>query len=610
MAPPLLTLRGAHLRIGSQTLFADLDVAIERDDRICLVGRNGAGKSTLLKAIAGSIDLDRGERFLQPRTRVAYLPQDPALPKGASARDVVLDGLGAQDADGAADHLADAALARFDIAPDLAVDHLSGGEARRIALARAMVGDPEILLLDEPTNHLDIKAIERLEADLQGLHGALVMISHDRRFLTALSRSIWWLDRGKVRRLDQGFGAFESWSADVLAEEEAELHRLAKAIESETDWLHFGVTARRKRNQGRLRRLETMRQERAERLRPEGQVKLDVQTAAKSGRLVIEAEAVAKRFAERTIIQDFSTRIIRGDRIGIIGPNGAGKTTLIRLLTGDLSPDSGRVSLGTNLRIASIDQRRDSLDLTKSPWQTLCPDGGDQVEVQGRFRHVVGYLKDFLFRPEQLRTPISALSGGERNRLLLARELARPANLLVMDEPTNDLDMDTLDLLQEMLADFDGTLLLVSHDRDFLDRLVTSTIVLEGDGKAMEYAGGYTDCQRQLRSATAGLTKGLAPAETSLPEKTKAAAPKADHREAGRAQRQAERDRARLERQMERLQAEKTTLEAALADPGLYARDPTAFETKSAELARVQKELEQTEERWLEVELQAEAAAS
>ncbi|MEL6961993.1 MAG: ABC-F family ATP-binding cassette domain-containing protein, partial [Pseudomonadota bacterium] len=459
MAPPLLTLRNAHLRIGSQTIFADLDVAIGRDDRICLVGRNGAGKSTLLKTIAGLIDLDGGERFLQPRTQVAYLPQDPALSKGASAREIVLSGLAGRAAEGEDDHLADAMLERFAIVPERLVDSVSGGEARRIALARALIGNPEILLLDEPTNHLDIQAIEQLEVDLHTFRGAIVMISHDRRFLTALSRSTWWLDRGKVRVNEDGFDAFEDWSATVLAEEEAELHRLAKAIEAETEWLHFGVTARRKRNQGRLRRLHAMRQERAERLRPEGQAKLENQSVSKSGRLVIEADGIEKRFDERVILQDFSTRIMRGDRIGIIGPNGAGKTTLIRLLTGDLPPDSGCVRLGTNLDVATIDQRRDSLALDKSPWDTLCPDGGDHVEVQGRFRHVVGYLKDFLFRSEQLRTPIRALSGGERNRLLLAQQLARPANLLVMDEPTNDLDMETLDLLQERLAEFEGTLL-------------------------------------------------------------------------------------------------------------------------------------------------------
>ncbi|MDH3659063.1 MAG: ATP-binding cassette domain-containing protein [Alphaproteobacteria bacterium] len=603
MAPPLLTLRNAHLKIGSQTLFAELDVAIGRDDRVCLVGRNGAGKSTLLKAIAGLIDLDSGERFLQSRTTVAYLPQDPDLPAGTTALEVTLLGLAADRDPETGRHLAISALSRFGIDPNLTSDAVSGGEARRIALARALVGEPEILLLDEPTNHLDIQAIERLEGDLGSFRGAVVMISHDRRFLSSLSKRTWWLDRGQVCVLDQGFDAFERWSQDLLAEEETELHRLSKAIEAETEWLHFGVTARRKRNQGRLRRLRAMRQDRAERLRPEGQVKLEGQSAGASGRLVIEATSIAKSFGECSIIEDFSTRVMRGDRIGIIGPNGAGKTTLIRMLTGELAPDQGQVRLGTKLDIARIDQRRDSLDPAKSPWQTLCPDGGDQVEVQGRFRHVVGYLRDFLFRPEQLRTPIRALSGGERNRLLLAKQLAHPANLLVMDEPTNDLDMETLDLLQEMLTDFDGTLLLVSHDRDFLDRLVTSTIALEGDGKAMEYAGGYSDYLRQRSPPTAdGRLGNAVPARTVRT--------KEDHRQAGRQARQAERDRARLEKQIERLQNEKAKLETALADPDLYTKDPGAFAANTEALERLQRALDEAEERWLALELEAEASAS
>ena len=594
MAPPPLSLRNAHLQIGSQTLFAALDVAIKRDDRICLVGRNGAGKSTLLKAIAGLIELDGGERFLKPRTTVAYLPQEPALPAGKTALGVTLEGLAADRDPENGRHLAMSALARFDIASDLATDAASGGEARRIALARALVGEPEILLLDEPTNHLDIQAIERLESDLRSFRGAVVMISHDRRFLSSLSKCTWWLDRGKVRVLDQGFDSFESWSQNLLAQEEGELHRLSKAIEAETEWLHFGVTARRKRNQGRLRRLQAMRKERAERLRPEGQVKLESQGAGASGRLVIEATAIAKRFGERVIVEDFSTRIMRGDRIGIIGPNGAGKTTLIRLLTGELPPDEGQVRLGTKLDVATIDQRRDLLDPSKSPWQTLCPDGGDQVEVQGRFRHVVGYLRDFLFRPEQLRTPIRALSGGERNRLLLAKQLARPANLLVMDEPTNDLDMETLDLLQETLTDFSGTLLLVSHDRDFLDRLVTSTIAFEGNGGVREYAGGYTDYLRQRLPPADGQQGNVTPARTVQP--------KQDHRKAGRQARQAERDQARLEKQIDRLQTEKATLETALADPDLYARDPDMFAAKTDELTDLQHALNEAEERWLALE--------
>jgi ATP-binding cassette subfamily F protein uup len=497
--------------------------------------------------------------------------------------------------------LVEAALARFDVAPTLKVDQCSGGEARRIALARAKVGAPEILLLDEPTNHLDIAAIERLERDLAGFRGAIVMISHDRRFLSVLSKRIWWLDRGQVRSLDRGFDQFDRWSADVLANEEVELNRLSKAIDAETDWLHFGVTARRKRNQGRLRRLQAMRQERAERIRPDGKVKLDAGVGAKSGRLVIEAQSISKRFGDQVVIEDFSTRVMRGDRVGIIGPNGAGKTTLIRLMTGVLPPDQGVVRLGTQLDIALIDQQRDGLDLNATPWQTLCPDGGDQVEVQGRWRHVVGYLRDFLFRPEQLRTPVRALSGGERNRLLLAKQLARPANLMVLDEPTNDLDMETLDLLQEMLTDFSGTLLLVSHDRDFLDRLVTSTIAFEGKGVLREYAGGYRDyLDQRPRASDTG-----PPVTTG---KVKPLKPRPD-REMGKRSRKIERELARLIEQIDRWQREKTALEAGLADRGLYARDPAAFQAKTDQLAELQRQLDQAEERWLALELESEAAA-
>jgi len=601
MAPPLLTLRNAHLRIGSQVLFADLDLAIGRDDRICLVGRNGAGKSTLLKVIADLIELDAGERFLQPRTTVAYLPQEPDLPTGATALEATISGLGPDDE--MSHHLAEAMLARFEIAPDRCIDGFSGGEARRVALARAMVQEPEILLLDEPTNHLDIKAIEQLEQDLKDFRGAIVMISHDRRFLSALSQKTWWLDRGKVRASDQGFDHFDSWSAEVLQNEEAELHRLSKAIEAETEWLHFGVTARRKRNQGRLRRLKAMRQERAEQIRPEGQAKLETGIANKSGRLVIEAKTITKSFGDHLIIDGFSTRIMRGDRVGIIGPNGAGKTTLIRLLTGSMPPDEGTIRLGTQLDVALIDQRRDGLDLSATPWETLCPDGGDQVEVQGRWRHVVGYLKDFLFRPEQLRTPIKALSGGERNRLLLAKQLAHPANLLVLDEPTNDLDMDTLDLLLEMLADFAGTLLLVSHDRDFLDRLVTSTIVFEGKGRIAEYAGGYSDYMRQRPEA--------ADAGSSAPDRTnkRAKQPKPD-RQRDRQSKQHERALTRTLKEIEKLQSQKTILESELDDADLYARDPGSFQAKSDQLAKLQQQLEDAEERWLELEIASEAAAS
>jgi ABC transport system ATP-binding/permease protein len=590
MPAPLLSLRSATVRIGDQTLFAELSLALARGERVCLVGRNGSGKSTLLKALAGLIELDAGERFLQPRTTVAYLPQEPDLAPTDSALAATQAGLPPGEDAEQGRHRAESALERLAIDPASRIATLSGGEARRVALARALVGEPDALLLDEPTNHLDLPTIERLEQDLAGFRGALVIVSHDRAFLSRLSRKIWWLDRGELRMLEEGFDAFEAWSETVLAEEEAAFRRLEKRIAEETDWSHHGITARRKRNQGRLRRLDALRAERARRIAPTGSARLAAATEPAGGRLVIEAEHVTKRFGERTVVADFSTRILRGDRVGIIGPNGAGKTTLLRLLTGRLAPDAGLVRQGTGLAVGYVDQRRASLDLDATPWQTLCPDGGDQIMVQGSWRHVVGYLRDFLFRAEQVRTPIRALSGGERNRLLLARQLATPCNLLVLDEPTNDLDMDTLDLLQETLAEFAGTLLLVSHDRDFLDRLVTSVIAFEGAGRLQEYAGGYSDHLRQRRAAAE-------PAPRPRPAgKPGAAAGPA--RLASRRQRELD----RVIAEIGTLESEIAALERALSDPDLFARDPGGFERQSAQLARRRAALAETEERWSALE--------
>jgi ATP-binding cassette subfamily F protein uup len=591
MAPPLLTLRNAAVGLGREALFRELSVLLAKGERVSLVGRNGSGKSTLLKAMAGLVELDAGERFLAPGTSVAYLPQEPDLPPERQAVDFVLEGLPGDEEPDSSRHRGEAMLERFGIEPSRALATVSGGEARRIDLARVLVGRPQILLLDEPTNHLDIAAIEQLESDLESFAGALVMVSHDRAFLRRLSGTTWWLDRARLRVLERGFAAFDGWSEEVLAAEEAELARLDKTIAQETEWSHRGITARRRRNEGRLRRLGALREERARRRAQNGSVRLEVADAPRSGQLVIEALHLGKDVGARTLIDDFSTRILRGDRIGIVGPNGAGKTTLLRLLTGELPSDRGRVRQGTNLQIARLDQRRDSLDPDATPWQTLCPDGGDEVLVHGRWRHVIGYLRDFLFRPEQARTPVRALSGGERNRLLLAKQLAAPCNLMVLDEPTNDLDMDTLDLLQEVLADFAGTILLVSHDRDFLDRIVTSVVAFEGGGRLQEYAGGYSDMlrQRPARAEPAGEPRAGSPKKK--PRVAPAGAPK-------RPQRELERILARIET----LEAGIAALEASLADPDLFLNQPEAFRSKTEQLEAQRTELGVAERRWIELE--------
>jgi ATP-binding cassette subfamily F protein uup len=598
MAPPLLVLRNARAHIATQQLFAGLDLAIERGDRVALVGRNGSGKSTLLRAMAGEQELDDGERFLQPRTAVVYLPQEPRLGAGPTVLDEVLRGL-PPDHDPVSDrHLALTVLARLGMAPGQPATGLSGGEARRVAIARALLGQPDVLLLDEPTNHLDIAGIEWLEGELDRFTGALVVVSHDRAFLDRLARKLWWLDRGRLHQLDAGFASFAEWSEAILTAEEAEIARLDKRLEAEQHWLHRGVTARRKRNMGRLRRLESLRAERRARMAPTGQVRLEAERGNLSGRVVIEAEQITKALGGREIVHAFSTRILRGDRIGIIGPNGCGKTTLIRLLTGELTPDTGEVRLGANVSLARFDQNRLQLAPEKTPWETLAPDGGDSVNIHGRWQHVVGYLRDFLFREEQARQPIKALSGGERNRLLLARILLTPANLLVLDEPTNDLDIETLELLEEMLADWEGTLLLVSHDRAFLDRLVTSTIAFEGAGQFGDYVGGYSDWVRQ-RPAPSDRAD-LVPARPAA----RASERPAPALGGTRLRREIDKAQARLDA----LQAEIAALESRLADGGFYTRDPTGFAAASQRLEHARAELPTLEDRWLELEMLREQA--
>ena len=598
MAAPVLALRDIRVVFADQVLIAAASFALAPGDRLCLVGRNGSGKSTLLRIAAGLTDPAGGEIFRQPGTRIAYLEQ---VPNSGGAKRVIDYAM----AGGAEEHKAAAALDELGLSPLADPATLSGGEGRKAALARVLAEEPDVLLLDEPTNHLDLPSIEWLEERLSQFRGAFVLISHDRAFLRRLAAGCLWLDRGAIRRLDKGFSAFEEWSEKILAEEEVTQRKLDKLIEQETQWSREGISARRTRNQGRLRRLHSMRAERAALVQQTGRADLAVETGQASGSLVVEAKHVTKVWpqpdgSERVAIRDFSTRIMRGDKIGVIGPNGAGKTTLLRILTGALAPDSGTVRLGTNLTPVYVDQSRSSLDPEATLWDTLCEGGGDQVIVRGRPRHVVSYLRDFLFRESQARQPVKALSGGEQCRLLLARALAKPSNLLILDEPTNDLDMDTLDLLQEVVSDYDGTVLLVSHDRDFLDRIVTSVIALEGDGRAQEYPGGYSDYLRQKKAASG--SPASAKSSSPAPKLERAKAPtKLGYKD--------QRALEELQSRMPELEKEIAALEAALADPDLYARDPDGFHKTSERHDALKAELEKSEERWLELEMKREELA-
>jgi ABC transport system ATP-binding/permease protein len=593
MAPPLLALQGVGLTLGGKPLIDSADLVVERGDRICLVGRNGSGKSTLLKIAAGEIEADHGERFFQPDATVRYLPQEPDLSGFEDVFSYVVAGLGPSDADYRAHYLLDALGLTGNEKPEA----LSGGEARRAAIARALAPEPDILLLDEPTNHLDLPAIEWLEGELASLRSALVLISHDRRFLQNLSRVTIWLDRGGTKRLNEGFGAFEAWRDALLEQEERDAQKLERKIAAEEHWVRYGVTARRKRNVRRMAGLAALRQKKGDAKKAVGEVRISVAEGKLSGRLVVEAENVTKSFGDRAIVKNFSLRLLRGDRLALVGPNGAGKTTLLNLLTGALEPDAGVIRLGTNLQMASLDQRRAALDPNATLADTLTGGGSDWVEINGERKHVIGYMKDFLFAPEQARTPTGKLSGGERARLLLARALSLPSNFLVLDEPTNDLDLETLDLLQEMLGDYPGTILLVSHDRDFLDRVAGSVVVAEGEGRWVEYAGGYSDMVAQRGF-------GLGPAV-----KPKAAEKKPARVETPRAEpkrRLSFKEKHALEtlpEKMEKLRAAAAKLHDILADHELYARDPKRFNDATALLARTEAELASAEDQWLELEI-------
>ena len=600
MAPPLLQLKDIALTFGGTPLLTGAELSVSAGERVSLVGRNGSGKSTLLKIAAGLVEPDHGSVFVQPGALVRYLPQEPDFSGFANTLAYVEAGM-PPDRDA---HAARYLLNELGLSGEEDVAHLSGGEARRAALARVLAPAPDILLLDEPTNHLDLTTIEWLEGELDGRRAALVIISHDRRFLSNLSRATVWLDRGETRRIDRGFAHFEEWRDALLAEEEREQHKLARKIAAEEHWMRYGVTARRKRNMRRVGELQTLREQRRGYRAAAGSAVITAGSAELSGKLVIEAEHISKNYGNRAIVSDFSIRIQRGDRIGIVGPNGSGKTTLINLLTGALTPDSGTVKLGANLALAALDQHRDSLDDNVTVAAALTGGAGDTVMVNGKPKHVVGYMRDFLFAGEQARTPLGKLSGGERGRLMLAQVLAKPSNLLVLDEPTNDLDMETLDVLEDMLADYAGTVLLISHDRDFLDRLVSGVIVPEGDGRWNEYAGGYSD---MLAQRGADLTRAPRKAEPRKAAKSEPPVPQPSVR-----RRLSFKDKHALEtlpKTIAAWQAEAATLQAKLDDPNFYARDRAHFEEISAALGALQHKIAAAEEQWLELEILREELA-
>lgn len=583
--PPLFTIKDLKLTFGGKPLFEGLSLQICPRDRICLVGRNGCGKSTLLKVIAGLIESDDGDFFTQPGTKISYLPQDADLPASTTMRQHLIDETGC------AAFEAESWLGQVQLDPDQTMERLSGGEKRRLLIARSMVSDPDIVLLDEPTNHLDIPAIEWLEEAIKSFRGALVVISHDRSFLKRVSAQTWWIDRGDLKANDKGYADFDRWTEAVLLDEERQLEKLNAKLRLEEDWLHRGVTARRKRNQGRLRQLMTMRDERRSRLqnRPKG-ASLGGVSGDVSSKVVIECHNLTKFFGDKCVVKGFSTIIQRGDRIGIVGANGAGKTTLLRLLLKQMPLDEGRCHVGASVDLIYLDQMRDALDPTETLWETLCPTGGDQVMIQGKPRHIIGYLKEFLFDPKQARSPVSILSGGEKNRLALAKAFTQPGNLLVLDEPTNDLDMDTLDLLQEMLYEFEGTLLIVSHDRDFLDRLVTSVIAVEENGNVTEYAGGYTDYLDKRKVKSVDVEKVVRKDPEPIRPKTERKVSFHEKHEFDK-----------LPGVIEALENEIGLIELKLEDPMFYQNHPQEFTTLSVRLEQAKHELEHAEMRWLEL---------
>ncbi|WP_448659293.1 ABC-F family ATP-binding cassette domain-containing protein [Sphingomonas sp. CJ99] len=590
MAAPILSFEELGLVQGSGWLFRGLNLYIGARDRLALIGRNGAGKTTLLKLLAGRIEPDEGKRVIVPGTRVILLEQDPSVAGHATLMDFALAG-----ADAPERHEVAAIADQLGIDMEREAATASGGERRRAAIARALAQDPDVLLLDEPTNHLDIAAIEWLEDWLTRFRGAFVVISHDRTFLTRLTRQTFWLDRGTMRRSEIGFGGFEAWTEAVEAEEQRAAERLDARLKLEEHWLQRGVTGRRRRNMGRLNKLIEMRAERAAMTGMQGTAALAASSDDSKTKVVIDAKGVTKTYGERAIIRDFGFRITRGDRIGIVGRNGAGKSTLLKLLTGEVAPDAGEVKLAKTIDMIVIDQQRSKMAPEKTVRDVLA-DGGEWLDVRGSRKHVHGYLKEFLFPPEMVDAKIGTLSGGERSRLLMAREFARPSNLLVLDEPTNDLDLETLDLLQEVIADYDGTVLIVSHDRDFLDRTVTVTLGLDGSGTVDAVVGGYADWEAKRRVRPEAKKATAKPVEAAPPKPKSAKLSYKDQR-----------DYELLPKRIEELDAQIARDEAALADPRLYTEDPKRFAALTAAIGKAREEKDAAELRWLDLAEQVEA---
>lgn len=600
MAAPLLTLRDIHLTFGGTPLLEGVDLTVAQGERLCLVGRNGCGKSTLLKIAAGQIEPDRGERVLQTGISVNYLPQEPDLGGFETALEYVEAGLGPHDDL----YRAQVLLTDLGLTGQEDPATLSGGEKRRAALARTLAAKPDILLLDEPTNHLDLVVIEWLERELNALNAALVVISHDRRFLENVSQASVWIYQGVTHKLPKSFAHFEAWRDETIEQIELDRHKLDRKIVRELHWLQRGVTGRRKRNMGRLRALDQLRQDRRDQRAMTGTVNLTVSQGAASGKRVFEAEGISKAYGDNVVVKDFSIRVQRGDRLGIVGANGAGKTTLLNMLIGKLEPDSGTMMMGSKIELASLDQMRDALNPDWSLVDVLTGRNGDSVTVGGQQKHVMGYMQDFLFAPEQANTPVRALSGGERGRLMLARAMTQPANVLVLDEPTNDLDLETLDLLQEMLADFDGTVILISHDRDFLDRVVTSVVVNEnttaGAGAWREYPGGYTDMLAQRGFGIGARPAAKVEEKPAKGKKSNTIAPISGKPKLSYKEKYALET---LPARMEELSADIDRLQAVMDDPDLYSRDLKKFNKTAGKLESKANELQACEEQWLTLEM-------